>query len=396
MISLQGNAEQVKLTAASQSYSWPPPSHPHPFITSPLRQNNMKQSTTIHALPPEILSKIFENFRCDLLFLFRFTLVHPFWTTRATELLYRDIYIQSEKKALTIAFELRNIRKHLEKTETMYIACRTWAPEVGVFLRACVSLKELDFTDLVGVPLNILQYPSLKSRFFIVYVPRKRTRPSFFSPALKVLGMDCQYEPTTSASEELLTGSAAAPTQLRSLSVSLHDLYTDSNLSFVRNLVRTCLASPDPKLKRFEIISGHEHLTSLLPLASNITSSNLNSNWGLPFTLDSTTAFLRRATHLSHLALDATGELSDLLESLKCRLNTLTIECRDLEADEYNEMFSVIRKGAEGASSLFGSLRRLGFIGIGSRSFCGARDLDELVVALEKNGTRVIWEEMIE
>lgn len=135
------------------------PSHPTNFMSQPM---------TIHRIPFDIIAMILEELRRDPQSLFRLALIHSSCTPEALELLYRDIKIKSNVKAVRLANE--NIRHHFEKTETLHIARMEWNPAVENVLQACHRLKELHLgATLSLVPLNILHHSSLTSLFSLNY-----------------------------------------------------------------------------------------------------------------------------------------------------------------------------------------------------------------------------------
>lgn len=125
-------------------------------------QRMEKPTITIHSIPLEVFSIIFENVCGTPADLLRFALVHTSWTSPALDLLYRRLEIDSEAKATT--FSGQAYKLYLEKTKVLIMSDFAWIPVLEVVLLACQNLRKLCLNATVSeVPLNVLQYASLKS-----------------------------------------------------------------------------------------------------------------------------------------------------------------------------------------------------------------------------------------
>lgn len=251
--------------------------------------------TTIHSLPPEIISKILEEFDGDPYSLFTSSLVHPSWTSPSLALLYRTVRISNKLQAGKLADT--SIRHYFQKTRKMTLWSVEWSAEVEMVLRACGGLRSLAiYRNVLGVPENVLEYPSFQS-----YVSLSRVLVLYAD-----LQCDTDLQDLTLYSASFVEQSPTSihlplPARLQSLSTCL----STEILPLLQKLSTACLSNPTPTLTSLSVTNGQEHLPSLISLAPNLTS--FYTGYFQPSITKSVTTFLTQSSNLSYLALEDVG-----------------------------------------------------------------------------------------
>lgn len=307
--------------------------------------------TTIQHLPVEILSLILDSYQWNppalpnslqvpehtATSLLQVAIVHPSWTEVALDLIYRDITINNMHQAEKLSNP--RLRHRFRKTSSLRVISGVWGRELDTIVRAAVGLTKLFLMYPVGdVPLNLLQYPSLRN--------------------LKVLNLFCTFDPSSNLGPWIPT----TPIHLQSLTVQP----SSENLPLIDNLLSTCLSYPEPFLKTLKVYSGLQHISSLLPIAPVLTSLHTGYTGSKLLPILHILDFLSHCTSLTSLELQITtsSQLSQLLLALTCPpLHSLNLVLNLSYERLLPGIFEVICEGiGKDKEGWGGKLKEIGFV----------------------------------
>lgn len=196
---------------------------------------------------------------------------------------------------------------------------------------------------------------------------------------------------STAENESPSTELSAPPARLESLTLGL----TDHTFP-IQKIIKATLSSPTPVLKSLSITHGIEHLHSLYPLSSTLTSFKRQKYPLSESSITLLTTFLGSAIYLSHLSLGIANaeQLTPIFDCLKVSLRSFEVIIREGVSNVEENRVKTLRVLREAAKSFtLSSLVRIKIAFVGSPHktsypLC-VKGCGEFVAAFERNRTKI-------